>query len=141
MHSWVYVKNYTLLIIAAFVWLIAGVNVLNLGVIAYRSLSNITWFHVLLSMVVFSMFGLMFRAMTKKHQQRVQAYVDRVAFWHFFDLKSYLIMLFMMTMGVSVRAFNIAPPVFIAVFYTGIGAALMAAGVLFAIGYFRLRAS
>ena len=53
----------------------------------------------------------------------------------FFDRKSFIIMACMMTMGIGFRATGICPPVFIAVFYTGLGAALTLAGVRFAYTY------
>ena len=40
-------------------------------------------------------------------------------------------MAFMMTFGIVLRATNIAPERFIAVFYTGLGSALALAGLLF----------
>lgn len=47
-----YVKKRTLLIIAGFVWLIAGFNVARLGVLSYLEI-NRKWYLYLLSAVVF----------------------------------------------------------------------------------------
>lgn len=55
---------------------------------------------------------------------------------HFFDLKSYCIMAFMMGGGIWLRSSGLVPDVFIAVFYTGLGCALVLAGVLFWIMFF-----
>ena len=38
-------------------------------------------------------------------------------------------MVFMMGLGIAIRATGIAPDIFIAVFYTGLGAALTSAGI------------
>ena len=40
-------------------------------------------------------------------------------------------MAFMITFGITIRATNLAPERFIAVFYTGLGSALALAGLLF----------
>ena len=74
----------------------------------------------------------------KKHTARIGAYPDeRLFFLRFFDRKSFVIMAVMMTGGIGLRASGLAPERFIAVFYTGLGAALLLAGVLFGRNYGR----
>lgn len=127
-----HVKKRTLLGIAGVVWLIAGFNVARLGVIAYNDLTKITFLHILLSILVFIAFGFMFYKMSMKHSKRIKGYPEEYKpFWHFFDLKSYLIMAFMMGGGIWLRSSGLVPEVFIAVFYTGLGLALASAGILF----------
>ena len=53
----------------------------------------------------------------------------------FFDVKSFLIMAVMMSGGIWLRSSTVAPERFIAVFYTGLGASLLLAGVLFGINF------
>jgi len=133
-----HVKKRTLLGVAGFVWLAAGFNFARLGVISYQELKNITFLEVILSAVVFGIFGWMFNRMSVKHGKRIKGYLqDTKPIWHFFDLKSYIIMAFMMGGGIWLRASGLAPAVFIAVFYTGLGCALMLAGVNFWILFFR----
>ena len=85
------VKKRTLLLIAGIVWLIAGFNVARLGVLSYLIIER-QWFMYLLSVVVFVAFGMMFLKMSGKHTRRILGYEDRRPFWHFFDLKAYIIM-------------------------------------------------
>lgn len=47
-----------------------------------------------------------------------------------------MIMIFMMTMGISIRSFHLLPDIFIAVFYSGLGFALFMAGIKFFKNYF-----
>lgn len=54
------VRNRTLLAIAGSVWLAAGGNVARIGVQAYRGLPRVGAVHLLLSLVVFGLFGSMF---------------------------------------------------------------------------------
>ena len=50
---------------------------------------------------------------------------------------SFAIMAAMMSGGIGLRASGLAPQVFIAVFYTGLGAALLLAGLMFGLRYIR----
>lgn len=125
------VKNVTLLLIAALVWTAAGVNILRIGIIEYPPFLSVI--NLLLSVVVFAIFELfIFGRLVKKHTKRIDSYGDEKQLWiKFFDVKSFIIMAVMMTGGILLRALKLAPPVFIAVFYTGLGAALLLAGILF----------
>lgn len=127
-----HIKKRTLLAIAGSAWLIAGLNVARLGIISYIALNEITFIHILLSAIVFFLFGFMFYKMSLKHNKRIKSYKEayRPA-WNFFDLKSYIIMIVMMSGGIWLRSSGLVPDVFIAVFYTGLGTALAFAGVLF----------
>ena len=127
------VKKNNLLVIAALVWIAAGVNILHIGIDAfaegYASIPNES-LSLLVGLVFW--FGVFYR-LTVKHTKRITNYEQQNQyFWHFFDVKSFIIMAVMMTGGIALRVSGIAPSVFIAVFYTGLGAALTLAGVLFA---------
>lgn len=133
-----HVKKRTLLAIAGGVWLAAGFNVARLGIISYNKLAEVGIMHILLSLTVFCAFGFMFYRMTVKHTRRISSCQQETRpFWTFFDLKAYLIMAFMMGGGIWLRNSGLAPDVFIAVFYTGLGCALASAGVLFWVNFFR----
>lgn len=132
-----HVKKRTLLAVAGGVWLLAGFNVARLGILSYIDLSKILFVHILLSVAVFCTFGLMFYKMSIKHTKRIKGYKEEFKpIWHFFDLKSYIIMAIMMGGGIWLRSSGLVPNVFIAVFYTGLGCALALAGVLFLIMFF-----
>lgn len=125
------VKKRTLLLIACIVWSIAGFNIVRIGVLAYPP--YVTVLNILLSIVVFSIFQyFIFGKLVKKHTKRIHEYEEEKQFFlKFFDVKSFIIMAVMMTGGILLRSSNIAPDVFIAVFYTGLGASLLLAGLLF----------
>lgn len=131
------VKNRTLLLIASIVWLIAGINVARIGILAYADYVSVL--HLLDSAVIFCLFWFMvFRRLVMKHTNRISEYItEKQYFWMFFDGKSFCIMAFMMTFGILIRVYHWMPDIFIAVFYTGLGLALVLAGVKFAINYLR----
>ena len=134
-----HVKKRALLAIAGFVWLAAGFNVARLGVLSYIGLDGISIVHILLSIVVFCVFGFMFYRMSVRHTKRIRSYPQETRpVWNFFDLKSYLIMAFMMSGGIWLRNSELAPDVFIAVFYTGLGCALGSAGILFWVNFIKV---
>lgn len=127
-----HVQKRTLLAIAGCVWLLAGINVARLGILSYQCMKTIQWYHPLLSTLIFILFGFMFFKMSLKHTKRIQNYPESTRpFWHFFDIKAYCIMAFMMGGGIWLRSSGLVPNTFIAVFYTGLGLALALAGVMF----------
>lgn len=69
----------------------------------------------------------------------ISAYLEE---WHFFlkffDGKAFAVMAVMMTGGIGLRASGLALKRFIAVFYTGLGASLLLAGLLFGCNYGRV---
>ncbi len=133
------VKKKYLLLIAGIVWMIAGFNVVRLGVISYGLIVR-AWYLYLLSVVIFCVFGLMFYKMSQKHIRRITGYKEeKKPFWNFFDLKSYIIMAIMMVGGIGLRAAGIFPDIFVAFFYTGLGCALFLAGVLFVAGFIKYK--
>lgn len=107
------------MLIAGVVWQIAGFNVIRLGVLSYLAIDRM-WYLYLLSIVIFCLFGLMFYKMSDKHTNRILNYEDDRPFWHFFDFKSYLIMIFMMSGGIGLRASGLVPDTFIAFFILGL---------------------
>ena len=100
-------------------------------------LIEMKWFLILLSVIVFAVFGMMFLKMSKKHTGRIMGYENKKPFWNFFDLKAYMIMACMMGGGIGFRAAGIFPDVFIAFFYSGLGCALASAGVVFITNFIR----
>jgi len=95
---------------------------------AYRAGIN-----YLLSALVFVVFQVfIFGKLVKKHTARIGAYEEEFHFFlKFFDKKSFAIMAVMMTGGIWLRSSGLAPERFIAFFYTGLGASLLLAGLLF----------
>lgn len=130
------VKRNTLLLLACLVWGIAGFNILRIGLMAYPEYRTIL--NILLSILVFAIFQkFVFGKLVKKHTARITSYQieERHFFLKFFDKKAFIIMAVMMTGGIALRASGLAPERFIAVFYTGLGASLLLAGLLFGCNY------
>ena len=129
------VKRNTLLLLACLVWSLAGFNILRIGLLAYPAHRGIV--NYLLTALVFTIFQfLIFGKLVKKHTARIQAYQEEKHFFlKFFDGKSFAIMATMMTFGIWLRSSGFASEQFIAFFYTGLGAALLLAGLLFGLNF------
>lgn len=131
------VRSDKLLLIACLVWAAAGFNVLRMGLRAYSQ--YLTALNIMCSLLVFTVFQFfVFGRLVRKHTARISSYGDRPQFFlKFFDLKSFVIMAFMMGGGIALRAWSAVPESFIAVFYSGLGASLLLAGILLEINYSR----
>lgn len=131
------VKKHTLLLIASLVWIIAGFNILHIGIQTYSNYVNVI--NILLSLLVFLIFWFMiFSKLVFKHTYKIRNFKEEFHFFlKFFDKKSFIIMVCMITFGVLIRTLHLAPDIFIAVFYTGLGSALFLAGLLFGINYLK----
>ncbi len=126
-----------LLIIAGIVWLIAGINVLRIGILTYQEYRSVV--NYLLSVLVFLLFHfLIFSRLVNKHTARMLGYAEeKQPIYRFLDWKAFLIMVVMIGGGILIRRFELLPLRFIAFFYTGLGAALTLAGILFLVRRFR----
>ena len=102
------IKKQNLLLLASLVWMIAGFNVLRIGIETYAEYQTVI--NYIVTIIVFLLFWFMV----------------------FYKLTN---MAFMISFGIIIRSFHLLPERFIAVFYTGLGAALFMAGVLFGRNY------
>lgn len=133
----VMVRSTSLLLIASIVWLIAGYNIVHIGILMY--VNHVTVINVVLSILIFFIFCFMiFNRLVNKHTKRIQLYgTEKQYFWMFFDITSFIIMAVMMVLGITIRMYHLMPNTCIALFYTGLGSALTLAGIKFACNYMR----
>ncbi len=73
----------------------------------------------------------MFQRLIKKNTIRINSMEqEKAPLWKFLTPRSYLIILFMMGLGFSLRSIRTIPDGFFAFFYSGLGLALFLAGFL-----------
>lgn len=129
-----------LMLVAGIVWAIAGANIANIGLTAYRhDWGWVIWALLVGSAVIFVLFhSRIFQKMVGKHAKRIGGYEEaKTNILKFFDKKGYIMMAVMMGGGIALRASGVAPEWFVAFFYTGLGLALAVAGVSFVLRYFK----
>lgn len=103
------IKKQNLLLLASLVWMIAGFNVLRIGIETYAEYQTVI--NYIVTIIVFLLFWFMvFYKLTNKHTIRIQGYEEeKQLFYKFFDLKSFLIMAFMISFGIIIRSFHLLP--------------------------------
>lgn len=129
----------TLFICAAIVWMIAGSMVMKLGYEVVLNSEGYKLISALVAVAVFLIFyHLIFKKMAHKHQKRIKSKEkEKVCIFSFFDAKGYMIMGFMMSLGMIIRSLTFINPMYWAPFYIGLGTALFCAGILFVKGWIR----
>ena len=127
------VNRQILLIIAGTVWIIAGGNILRIGIVTWMNNSHNWMFKIGEATIVFLLFFvLIFKRLYYKHTRRIEQKKEtRNCTFSFFDVKSWIIMIFMISLGITIRSFHLLPESFISVFYTGLSIALILTGILF----------
>lgn len=125
-------KTKSLAFIEGIIWLIAGFNVCRIGVVSWMSLDTISPFMIIGSIISLILFSIMFVKMLFKNVKRIRKIdIRKRKMWDVMPVKSYVIMIFMITFGILLRRCPLVPPSFIASFYVGLGMALMVAGVIY----------
>lgn len=125
----------SLLLIAGFVWMFAGGMVAKLGFNVLFTSSVHPFISLAVAIITFYIFfNFIFIKLVKKHKNRIsEKEQDKLCLFSFFDVKSYIIMIFMMGLGVTIRSINSINPLCWAAVYIGIGLALFSSGVAFII--------
>lgn len=127
------VNRQVLLITAGIVWVIAGANILRIGIVTWADNTHDWMFKIGEATIVFLLFFVfVFKKLYYKHTQRIEKKKEaKNCPFSFFDIKSWFMMVFMISLGITVRTFHLLPDSFISVFYTGLSVALILTGILF----------
>lgn len=127
-----YMKTKSLAFIAGIIWLMAGLNVCRIGIVAWMNIDTTSVVMTIGCIVTMIVFSNMFIKMLFKNVQRIRNIeVANRRVWDIMPVKSYIIMAFMITLGVLLRKCSAVSPSFIASFYVGLGSALMLAGIIY----------
>jgi len=121
-----------LIFICSTLWLIAGVNVVRIGIQA-KQLSELgPWATVIGIVIIFILFGMMFLRISLKNIKRIKDLPsDRLKVWNCMPWKSFAIMVFMISFGIWLRSCESVSRGFITFFYIGLGSALALAGCVY----------
>ena len=123
-----------LLLVNGLLWTAIGTKIALTGIGAYKSLPVIHWWYFLLSALVFAGFYMMFTGIVRKYAERIEAMQEpRTSVFKTFSLKGYIIIAFMITLGITLKHIPQIPDTFIAWFYCGLGPGLLSAGIRFII--------
>ena len=127
-----------LILVNGLLWSAIGIKILLTGLAAYRSLPVIPWWYFLLSALVFAGFYRMFTGVVRKYAARIEAMPQpRTSIFKTFSMKGYLIIAFMITLGITLKRIPQVPDSFIAWFYCGLGPGLFSAGFRFLLRWWK----
>jgi hypothetical protein len=131
-------KRYILLI-AAFVWTIAGFMLLGRGSVYVIKFSNYKIIHFLIAILFGTgFFWVLFNKISLKHIRRIRNIeIEKPCMFSFFNFKSYLIMGVMITMGIILRKSSYINKDVLYTFYVGMGIPLLISAVRFYLAWFR----
>jgi len=128
------VPTKALILVAALVWLAAGIGVVYVGVTA----ASDPWTGVMAIgfFIVFACFFSLFLLIARKQIRRINGYTDKLtSIFKFFDAQSYIIIAVMVFLGAAVRVSQLLPGSTIAFFYSGLGSALIASAIYYLVTY------
>ena len=127
-----------LLLVNGLLWTAIGTRILLIGIDYYGRLESVPWWYFVLSALVFAGFWFMFTGVVRKYSERIMAMTEpKMSIFRTFSLKGYIIIAFMITLGITLKRIPQVPDSFIAWFYCGLGPGLLSAGVRFIIRWWR----
>ena len=123
-------------LVAGLIWGIPGTIVSLKGISAYliQPPENI-WFLLLITVGVTAGFFLMFRRIVNRYCERIAALPDEVKIWQTFPARGWILMVFMMGLGIALNHIPEIPSAFTASFYSGLGPMLLLSSLIFILDY------
>lgn len=131
-----------LLLMQVLFWLFPGIKILITGINAMKIVNELNpervWWLVLIAIVVAALFSLMFNNFIKRYTARILSFPERKkSLFAFFDLRGYILIIFMMGLGISLKFIPGIPTEFFAGFYPGLGTALTIAGIRYFVSWWK----
>lgn len=115
-----------LYVVAAVIWGIPGIMITLKGIKAYAiQPSENLWWLLLITAFVLASFFLMFRRIVDRYSERIASLPERVMIWQTFPLRGWILLIFMMSLGIALKHIPGIPSAFTASFYTGLGPMLL----------------
>lgn len=136
------IRTSGLLAVNGLMWTAIGTKITVTGVSSYLK-SGVTpalWWMIPLSVLVFAGFYAMFTGVVRKYAARILAMPEpKQPVYKTFSLKGYLIIAFMIGLGITLKHIPGIPTSFFAWFYCGLGPGLLSAGIRFLLRWRRTR--
>lgn len=127
-----------LIFVNGLLWSAIGTKIALTGIGSYLSLPVVHWWYYLLSVLVFVGFYVMFTGIVRKYAERIEGMAEpRTSIFKTFSIKGYIIIAFMITLGITLRRIPQVPDSFIAWFYCGLGPGLLSAGIRFILWWWK----
>ena len=119
-------------IVAALIWGIPGINIAIKGLRTYMLMKpEDLWWLILITVAVSVFFFIIFRRVVIKYSERIASLPERVMIWQIFPPKGWILLVFMMGLGITLKHILGMPMSFTASFYSGLGPMLIVAALRF----------
>ena len=93
-----------LILVNGILWMAIGTKIALIGLGAYSQI-DAAWWHYLLSAIVFAGFFMMFTGIVRKYSERIESMSEpRTSIFKTFSIKGYIIIAFMITLGITLSA-------------------------------------
>ena len=113
-------------VLAAVIWGIPGVNIAVKGIRTYMLIKpDDLWWLMLITIAVSIFFFIIFRRVVRKYSERIASLPDSVMIWQIFPPQGWILLVFMMGLGIALKHIPGVPSAFTASFYTGLGPMLL----------------
>ena len=131
-----------LLLMQVLCWLGPGVKILVTGIQALVQVNashpQRVWWLVLIALAVAITFSLMFNSFINRYTARILNFPEQnKSLFAFFDLHGYILIFFMMGLGISLKFIPGIPKEFFAAFYPGLGLSLSIAGLRYFVSWWK----
>ncbi|NVO21570.1 MAG: hypothetical protein HXX13_17850 [Bacteroidetes bacterium] len=122
-----------LIIMGASLWAFAAYRILKLGIIMIEMHALNHYMNYLIGLAgFFPFFLLVFRKVSKRYVNRIIHHkYERPCIFGFFDLRGYILMSFMITMGIMVSRWEVIPAIYKGTFFISLGLSLLASAVFY----------
>lgn len=136
------VRREHLLLMQVLCWLAPGIVIARKGVLALVQVSESApqriWWLIVIAVVVAATFSLMFNNFILRYTNRILSFPERKkSLFAFLNLRGYILILFMMGLGVCLKFIPGMPAEFFAGFYPGLGTALSIAGLRYLYSWYK----
>lgn len=137
------VSKKILLFEAAIIWMFAGIMLLTRGKTMVESVQGFSVANIFSCLGCGILFYLyLFSKISAKHIHRIKSLIGDSHFpYQFFNFKSYLLMVGMITMGVTLRKTMIIPLEYLSLIYCTMGIPLFLSAIRFFSHFFKFRQS
>ena len=134
------IRTIHLLAVNGLLWTAIGIKITITGASHYLLADrpqNLLWM-IPLSVLVFAAFYMMFTGVVRKYSARIMSMTEeKTSIFRTFSLKGYLIIAFMISLGIGLKHIPGIPSNFFAWFYCGLGPGLLSAGIRFLLRWSR----
>ncbi len=121
------VNRRALLLVAGCAWTIAGGILITRALVALLTMGDHLFPEIVIGIILgIGFYLLLFARISKKHISRITLIkIDNPCFFSFFNLRSYILMMVMISGGITLRKLNVIEPHILWTFYLTMGVPLL----------------